>query len=725
SGEISFTGFAAGIDEYSGFSVTDTADSKNVYVQQPAPLLSKPSLIAYPSRVSVGQIITVIMGVTNSGLADAENTTAIVYVNAGDALLRTGPMPVTRTISTGSYGTFTWTFSANGAGNLIFTGSAHSLGVDSLNNTSNTVLIQTKPVGTIVFNSLTSPLSVGQVITVVMKVTNNGQADLINVTPDLTKMGDTAGISYISGPVPITATVSGNGGEASFTWKFNIIGNGTVNFYGEAFGYDVNSGIRYDLEPKTSSMVVLQNPASLTSQLFIPSPVSLNQVFTVRMLVSNAGQATAINMAPSALDLSGSIGSAIKLTGPVPATEIIGGGNAKEFTWTYSAVGTGSIDFKGNACGQDQNSGQTICSIQTNRSVIVQKASSLIASINAQPDPAKTGENLTVVMAVSNDTGAATAINVSITPQDMEVITGGSASIDVTLLVPSPSTRNISAGATSYFTWVFKLGNGSGSIAFSARAIGTDANAGWGISTNKVSSNVVEVEASSALSSEIIIPKTVVSVGEIITVLMSVTNDGGAVCNTVNANSLIKTGTGSVVLLSGPAPQNISLVAGASSVFTWTYSADGSGSVWFSGNATGTDPVFGAVTSAVSGSRTINIQNAVNLVSSLIVAPFQVSLGQTITLVMSVTNNGQAQALNVDGILPVKSGSGSVVLLSTPTPVNLPGNTSTLLTWTYTASGTGTVYFTSRAVGTDENSGLTKYSNIATSQNVLIQTPAQ
>ncbi|HRU40251.1 MAG TPA: hypothetical protein P5511_10260, partial [Candidatus Goldiibacteriota bacterium] len=102
-----------------------------------------------------------------------------------------------------------------------------------------------------------------------------------------------------------------------------------------------------------------------------------------------------------------------------------------------------------------------------------------------------------------------------------------------------------------------------------------------------------------------------------------------------------------------------------------------------------------------------------------------VSTGQTITLAMSVTNTGDANGLNVSAETPAVSGAGNVTLVGSPAAIPLNGGASAVLVWTYTATAPGTVYFTSRAFGTDENSGVVRYSGQATSANVSIQSPAR
>ncbi|HPI03349.1 MAG TPA: hypothetical protein PKZ78_05870, partial [Candidatus Goldiibacteriota bacterium] len=728
SGTIQFTSLAYGVDEYSGAQISAAANILTNVVQTPQPLLTKPSVTSLPAQVTIGQVITVVAGVTNNGLADSIATSADAYAAPGstaNVVLLSGPSPSSAVIpGNGGYAQFTWTFSADGSGAVWFNASAYTGAISSPVGSGNTVTVQSQPALTISYQPIVSPKSVGQQITVIMNVNNSGEAAANNTVPLVTVIGDASSLTLISGPVPGAANITG-GSSAAYTWRYSTTNTGTVSFYGEAQGADANSGLIKTAAPVTSSQVILQSPATLTANLLLPSTVSLYQVYTVVMQVSNTGSAAAVNVAPpSALNLTGSTGSSIKVSGPAPAVQTIAGSSSAFFTWTYSAVGTGSMNFSGNAAGTDGNSGAVVTSTNASRGLIIEKASKLTSVITASPDPAKTGEQVTVIMAVSNETGAATAMNVSVTPQALEVVVDGLARTVNTVSIPSPVSRNISGGLVSYFTWVYQLGSGNGSVSFSANAIGTDGNAGWAVQSGKVSGNIVEVNDSAVLASELSVNASTVSAGQFITVYMTVTNSGGAASNNTNANPLVVFGNGSAVSLIPVSPSNVVINSLASQVFTYTYSASGSGTVYFSGNATGTDSTFGAVSSAVNSSQGVIIETAVNFAANIRAYPSQVSVGQMVTVDMTVTNNGQADALNVNGLTPLISGTGVLTADTTPVNQTIAGNSSANFRWIYQATTPGTVSLTTRAQGTDENSSVVKQSGVLTSPVITIQSPA-
>ena len=364
SGTIQFTSLAYGNDEYSGAQVLAAANVLTNVVQTPQPLLTMPSVTALPAQVTIGQIITVVAGVTNNGLADSFATSADAYSALGstaNVVLLSGPSPSSAVIpGNGGYAQFTWTFSADGSGEVWFNASAYTGAISSPVGSGNTVTVQSQPSLTISYQPMVSP-KVWQQITVIMNVNNSGEAAANNTVPLVTVIGDASSLTLVSGPVPGSANIAG-GASAAYTWTYSTSNTGTVSFYGEVQGTDANSGIIKTAAPVTSSQVILQSPATLTANLLLPSTVSLYQVYNVVMQVSNTGSAAAVNVtAPSALNLTGSTGSSIKVSGPVPGPQTIAGNSSAYYTWTYSAVGTGSI-ISPKRHGTDGNSGVVVTS---------------------------------------------------------------------------------------------------------------------------------------------------------------------------------------------------------------------------------------------------------------------------------------------------------------------------------------------------------------------------
>ncbi|HRU39043.1 MAG TPA: hypothetical protein P5511_04140, partial [Candidatus Goldiibacteriota bacterium] len=499
SGTMQFTGFASGIDENTLQPVTVTAAAVNVIVQSPAPVLARPVIVASPAQVSIGQVITVIMRVTNNGLADALSVTPSVSAYLGNVLQTSGPVPAIADIpSNGGVRQFTWTYTAYGAGNAAFLGTASNGPYSSVEGQSNTITVQTIPVISSDYAAMASPISVGQQITVRLSVSNAGQATAANVIPYLTTIGDASSLSYVSGPLPASANIA-SGQTAVYTWVYNTTGAGTVSFYLEVSGQDANSGSPVDAEAITTSNILIQSPASLNASLLMPATVTYGQHYLIRMVVSNTGTAAANNVVPANpfRNLS-SVGTSIRWDGPTPSSVNINGGSLAVFTWTYSASGTGNINYTSTASGTDANSGLVKTSNTASASVLVQQAVSLTTSITASPSTAKTGSQLTVVAQVSNATGSATAVNVSITPRDLGKILAGADT--GAFVMPSPVSRTVAGGSSVSFTWLYSLGSGVGTLSFTGTAIGQDSNTGWFVQSGQALSNEVGVQASAVLA---------------------------------------------------------------------------------------------------------------------------------------------------------------------------------------------------------------------------------
>ncbi len=100
------------------------------------------------------------------------------------------------------------------------------------------------------------------------------------------------------------------------------------------------------------------------------------------------------------------------------------------------------------------------------------------------------------------------------------------------------------------------------------------------------------------------------------------------------------------------------------------------------------------------------IKEGASLSISLLLPPL-VSVGQTFTSTMMVSNNGDTTLLNtIPGTIDT-GGSGLATLVSGPTPaiLNLPANSQATFTWTWSAQSPGTFEWSGMAYGFDANSG--------------------
>jgi hypothetical protein len=732
-GSLTFSSNASGTDFNSGMpvSTTYTAYSNIVNVYPNNPVMTSFVTVS-PSIVNYNQNYTVRLTVSNVGV-QAANGTFASPLNPAPVLggtLQSSVNPTSADIPAGGTAVFTWVYrSATTAGTASYSIIASSGGYPSTNVTSGTanqIQVVADPVLANEMIVTPSVASVGQNITVMLSVTNSGGSISEGTVPaPMVKLGS-GSYSYISGPSPVSASIAA-GASAVYTWVYQATGAGTLAVNNYATGYSQYSKLTITAAADDSNYVTILTPASLASSISAPATKNIGQWFTVIMTVTNNGQSAANSVAPPmALNLIGD-GGAVRINGPAPAAAVIAGNSSAAFTWTYSAAGSGSVIFSGNASGIDSSTGAAVSSIVTNSNLLkVQTPASLGVSVSAMPAVLGTGYMITVVVDVTNN-GQATANNVSVTAVDDIQISGGNAELSSGVL-PSAGVT-LTAAATARFTWVYSA-QAVGTIAFTAAARGTDVNnpAEPVISNIGTSANVVIKDAAYLVSDIQIIPSTV-SVGQQVTIIMNVTNTGAGGTSDVIGQNIVTTGSASLVYVSGPVPSATPIPGNAAPIhnqfYTWIYTANTPGFVSVSGNAKGIDETLGnTITSSVTGSNVLAVESAVSLAAQLSVSPVQVSAGQIISVIMTVTNNGQADAVSVLPITPTSSIVGTAAIFESPAAVTIPGGASAVFMWSYTTQGSGTVIFTSAAFGTDENSGLVKTSAQAASNALIIQSPA-
>lgn len=167
------------------------------------------------------------------------------------------------------------------------------------------------------------------------------------------------------------------------------------------------------------------------------------------------------------------------------------------------------------------------------------------------------------------------------------------------------------------------------------------------------------------------------------------------------------------------------LPSGESRTITWFYSADASGTVYFTSSARNSG------STATSGSVSSNTVTIGDFTASLTVSPTSVISGQSVTVTMTVSNNGASALINiVPSITPL--GTATKTLVSGPTPSSissLAGGTSGTFQWTYTITGsTGqTYYFSGNATangpvtsstGTSNTGSISTYSVVVSPSTV-------
>src|ERR1035437_6019063 len=586
---------------------------------------------------------------------------------------------------------------------------------------SNTTSVTTKTINTVdlvyflrVVPTATITVSTGQLFKVVAEADNNSAVQMLNVTPSLLTINGTAGsVVLFDGPSPVNYPTIDSPDRKNFTWTYSANAAGVLTLTGSVTATD-SSGTFYQGVPKSSFQITVKSAASLASQVSAqPVTASVGQLITVVMSVTNSGQSDSNSTAPSITI----IGSSILTPVATPASGVVvpGSGGSHQFIWTYSAGGPGTVYFSTTASGLDQYSSAPVTSISApSHSVIVQTPANLSSQLIA-PVLVSSGQVFTVQLVVTNS-GQAAADNV----YPLVVTNSASAAFNQTF----PSTFTMPGNSVHVFQWTYLGGASSTSVIFSALAEGVDDNSGlaansfWNTQTVTVQSRPVLTAAFSASPLQ-------ASTTQMITVILTITNTGDATADSIMPNpSLPGQSNLFTTNISGPSPTITSLLGHTTTAFTWVYRANQPGTDIYTSSVTAVDDNEKThVVNSNTGSVTVNIQGAANLNSYLAAFPGKISTGQTLTVTLTVSNTGAAGANNiVPQLFTAGPGSATLSLLASPSPgsFSLSGNTFNTFTWTYSATGHGSINFQARADGQDAN-GLFVVSSFPNPVTVLAQ----
>ncbi|HNZ30449.1 MAG TPA: hypothetical protein PKJ42_10675, partial [Candidatus Goldiibacteriota bacterium] len=319
----------------------------------------------------------------------------------------------------------------------------------------------------------------------------------------------------------------------------------------------------------------------------------------------------------------------------LPASRTIAGGASSVFTWVFNSTAPGSVIFTGSASGFDENTLNAVSSAQVStNAVVIQAPSSIAASISAMPSAVALGNNITVIMTVTNS-GMSSAN--AVTPTGFGY--SGSASL-VFVSGPVPTNATITAGSSSQFTWVYAT-VGLGSLTFSANASGTDFNSGLPVSTTYTAySNVINVYPNNpVMTSYVTVSPSTVNYNQNYTVRLTVSNVGVQAANGTIASPLNPAPVLGGTLQSSVNPTSADIPAGGTAVFTWVYrSANTSGAASYSITASSGGYPSTNVTSGAANQIQVTADPV--LANEMIITPSVASVGQNITVMLSVTNSG-------------------------------------------------------------------------------------
>jgi hypothetical protein len=733
TGSIVLSTAARGDDANSGLEVASpTASSDPIIVQQPAALAAT---LQVQDTLSAGQDFAVVMEVTNSGQATAANVqpNALIIDNGGtgaSATLTSAPAP--QSINSGITATFTYVYTAGaGLGTLNFTGDAagadanSGLPVTTPQAAAGPVTVEAGP-DLVVTYQVPQFVSVGQVFNVRVDVTNNGDADAVTVAPQSAPALNNGALATLAtGPVPTDATVAGGGGSASFSYTYTAEAEGTLNFTVAASGVDENDPQTTVTSPNATSDDVTIQPAPDLQVVSITAPatVSEGQAFTVSMLVRNNGGVLLEGVLPGALTQTPAA-SATEDAAPQAgdAQDVAANGGEATFNWTYTAGTAGTFKLTGDAAGTDANSQNTVTApaIDSN-DVLIQTPPALVLTWTT-PVTLSYDDGFDVTLNVAN-TGEATANDVAPTGF---TINGATA---INCGAAAPASQTLAGGANQDFVYSCTAGTTSGVASFTAGASGTDANDPTDatvVTAGDLTSNDVTIQ-----SPPVLVPTWAftlpasgdVSYNQVFTATLSVENQGEAAADVTAVDVTVNGGTGTTCGAANPATAQIAGVATQDFVFTCTAGTT-SGTVSVTSSVTAEDANNAAdVSPADVTDGAIDVESPVELVAVFETLPVaRAAFADNFTAQLTVTNNGEADAVNVIGPGSLTTNNGSNVTCTRQQAAQtVAGGAS--FTFDYDCGGGDTSVvenFTGNATGDDENTGVTDTAADATSDDVII-----
>lgn len=248
-----------------------------------------------------------------------------------------------------------------------------------------------------------------------------------------------------------------------------------------------------------------------------------------------------------------------------------------------------------------------------------------LVELGATPASTNPASNITVSMSITNRT-TATKNGITSNPSDPTMTYSGPGAI--TKNSGPTSSLNLASGESGIISWTYWANSSSSGAVYWSGAATHSSGATTGLS---VDSNVVTI---ANFACEISMDKTTVVSGELVTVTMTVTNNGTSSLTNVAPSALTVGGTATGTLSTGPTPASVaSLGPGANTNFQWTYTITGSvdQTYNFTGNATATGPVS-------SNSDTTETGSIVTI--SAAISPKTTSTGSTnVTYTFTIQND--------------------------------------------------------------------------------------
>jgi len=286
-------------------------------------------------------------------------------------------------------------------------------------------------------------------------------------------------------------------------------------------------------------------------------------------------------------------------------------------------------------------------------------------------------------------------------------------------------TGNVKPGETIHLVGLI-AGAAIGPATLTLNATGTDGFDGEEVAA--LASTSVQIVAPASLTVATIPVPDLVSVGQSLDLVATVTNQGDVDALGVALGGPVSiTGSGGAVIDAMPPSQDIP--AGTSRTFHVAAHATSTGAVFFGCLVAGVDSMTAAPVQVQANWDIVFVQAAAQLSARWLTVPPMIAPGQTLTATLGVTNSGEALARDVSPVpnppsVVATSGSGTLTASPAPAPVDVPGGSTAVFSWTLTASGTppASLALSAGATGSDANSATTLTAPAVTSSAISLLT---
>ena len=250
-----------------------------------------------------------------------------------------------------------------------------------------------------------------------------------------------------------------------------------------------------------------------------------------------------------------------------------------------------------------------------------------------------------------------------------------------------------------------------------------------GSAVQATGSTTVQVVAPATLTVATIPVPDLVSVGQSLDLVATVTNQGDVDALGVAVGNLTIAGPGGAAIDTTPPAQDIP--AGTSRTFHVAAHATSPGAVFFGATVTASDAITGGLVSVPATWDIVFVQAAAQLSVRWLTVPQMIAPSLSFTATFGVTNTGEALARDVVPVpdppaVAALSGSATLSTAQTQAPVDVPGGSTAVFSWTFAVSGAApaSLQLSAGASGTDSNSASALSAPPATSNVISVETPA-